>query len=192
MASRCLSWKQQTLKRHATMNEDVRGGREEVLAAIERLATHGDWDAFQYTLDAYSSCLAETGALAEALELVQMRLRAPHISPQEHGDIVHMLAWINFSMGNYKQSMVVIREAWEQSHTDVPLLISGSYFGAWSAWFSGTWDALSVMLAVSDRGWEESGHQLHLSLASHWATLHIGLAREDRAMIELAASKWRS
>ena len=166
----------------------MRGGQR-YLAAVDDLAAHGDWDTFQAALDSYTSCLMGVGALAEALEMVQMRLRAPRIPPQEQGDIVGMFALIYFAMGAYEPCIAVIREAWLRSHPDAPLLIGNSWVGAWAASNSGNWDELDAMLVVSDRMWKDSGQLAIVALASYWAALYRALAREDHAAIEAAAAK---
>lgn len=189
IASRCLAWRQKTLKGRGAVAEEIRSGWIDMLAAVNQLASSDDWDGYQNALDAYSSCLMYVGAHDEALELVQMRLHAERISPYEYADAVHMLSWIHFSRGDYQQCITVMLAAGEKSNSESPVWTGGTWFGAWSAWFSGDWDALDDMVAVSDYAWEKSGHDLMLALASHWATLHVGLARDEHAMVEVALSK---
>lgn len=190
VASLCLAWRLAVLPRVAEA-EDVRGGRTSVLAAVDHLATRGDWIAFQHALDAYSTCLLDVGKLTEALEIVQLRLRAPNIPPQEYGDIVAMLGRIYYAMGDYEHCIANICEAYALSRSDVPLLIGMPWYGAGAVSISGNWNALDAIIAASVRTWEESGRISPIPLASYWSVLHVGLAHEDRAAFESAATHLR-
>lgn len=174
---------------HMAAAEDVRGRREEVLAAADRLAALGERDAFQEVLDVYTGCLMDLQAFYDALEMIQRRARAPHISNLEQGDIVGMFAQVYTAIGDYEACIAAFREAWLRSRPDVPLLTGNSFFGSNAAWLSGAWDEMSFLMALNERLWEECDHFMFGPLLSFWGILVVGLAREDRAMIEAATAK---
>lgn len=188
VAAQGLNWRKEMNDRPVTVDY-IRSGQVEFLALVDSFAARGNWEDFDVALDVFTTCFQEIGAFDEALEIAHRRLRASNLPPHLQGDVIGMVARTNFMMGNFQGCMDTLRAAWQTSRPDVPLLISGSLYGTYSALYIGAWDELDTFAAIDERVWNDSGHIETDTLRSYWALIHVGLARGNQSAIDIATAK---
>jgi class 3 adenylate cyclase len=183
-----LFWPQSRVR--ATPEELAEGRRlgPEVAAYFE---ARGDWEAMSAALDGYGSVLELMGAHTEAIEAHRRRLAAPHLSNYERGDALAMLAMNRFNRGDYEETIVGVRNALDTVGAELPLVFLQhvALWGMLSTWVTGRWSESDSFMGAVYETLPMYGQDSDTPRAfNRWllAMLHMGLAREDRAVADRA------
>jgi class 3 adenylate cyclase len=182
-----LSWAPN--HRHVTA-EDVAEGRRLGPQAAAYFEARGDWEAWSETLDYYGGLLRSAGAHEEAIAVGRRRLSAPQLSNLERGDALAMLAWAYFDHGDYASTIALAHQALDTHVGKIPQVYLQRVAG-WSAnaaHLIGQWSESDAFIDIV-----YDGMQLYTLEDSDvdgalLASLHIGLAREDRAVTDRAVA----
>jgi class 3 adenylate cyclase len=171
--------------------EEIAEGRRLGPQVAAYFEARGDWEAVSAALDGYGNILTIAGGHAEAIEVNRRRLAAPHLSNFERGDAPAMLAWNTFDRGDYDDSIAVARQARDTVGADLPpvFLHHVSIWGALSTWTTGRWAESESFMDPVYEGLPMYGPDNDTPQAFNrgfLAMLHVGLAREDRAVADRA------
>jgi tetratricopeptide (TPR) repeat protein len=182
----------------AETTEDVLGVDDAMRvpeAAADYFERRAEWDTLHTVLDASQGIARQKGDLRRQAAVIERRLAVPQTSRFEWGDALNMRTWAHSDAGEFDRAVDLMREAAGDLRPGEPIvhLSNGLAMAAFAAMVSGRWSDVDELKVLLDQSWEELRHDApaaYLS-AGFGSILHVGLAREDRAMADSALAVLR-
>jgi class 3 adenylate cyclase/tetratricopeptide (TPR) repeat protein len=172
--------------------EEVAEGREIGQAAALHYEGRQEWNMFHAALDGYTSIVQLEGDHGEAVAAASRRLSAPGSSLLERGDALNMLVNSLVNCGEYGRSIDVMERTLAELRPGEPRITfsNGVSFAALAACLAGRWDNLGRLEGALHEAWDELRRDpgAGFLLGGFFSALHVAVARQDRAGIDMAAA----
>ncbi len=155
------------------------------LAAAAYFEQRQDWSAFSESLDSCAVLAFRFHRMNSIIELAQRRLAVQELSAYERGDATNMMGAAYFLLGDYAQSIAVIKNALlNQRPDDAPIYLeTGPSNAMFAAYFNGQWDDVMFIAPFLKEVWEQVLDDLGAlmtMMSGYMALLFVAASREDR------------
>ena len=163
------------------------------LATAAYFEERRDWVSFSAALNGYIVLSYRVGADDDALEASRHRLRVSDLPVTERADELQLMAATLFNLGNYSRCIEVVREALAELRPGEPVVHFDAAIASatWAIFFGGRWSEINEFMPALEDIWEQIQHGVgantHVA-GGYVCTLHIALAREERARADVAIS----
>lgn len=155
----------------------------------------GDWEACSEALDAAEGPPMVLGRWSDVVELSTRRLQLPDLPPGERLDARYVLLWSYVALGEYERCLDSVRGLLASRGPADPLthLVPALVWLSISATLSGEWSAMDEVQPLIAEAIDSMGSSANARTLGgiYYDLLFVGLAREDRATTEAAATVLR-
>ncbi|MBO0792469.1 MAG: AAA family ATPase, partial [Ktedonobacteraceae bacterium] len=161
--------------------------------ALRHLEQSANWPLVNSLLDGMISLAWATGEHQRALEYARRRLELPGLPLSERGDALSMLVSTYFLMGDYDQSLAIIRNALAARRPGEPVeyFNSGLNISLWGAYVTGRWSEVDELAGTVREIWERLQNRFErpeIMIGANLVLFLIAAARQDRPAMDAASS----